>query len=82
MALMPATQLPLETTALIEKITDAAFKRTLLSMGVTEGQRLTILRKTIFSQSFYVRIDQNCLALRPRERTFLMVENKSGGDVN
>ena len=82
MALIPATELPLHTKAVIGQIKDAAFKRTLLSMGVTEGQQLIICQKTLFQASYYVRIDHHNLALRKQEMAYLLVELKSEADVS
>jgi Fe2+ transport system protein FeoA len=80
MALFPATELPVNTTAVVGEITDAALKRTLLSMGVTEGQDLIIFQKTLFQTSFYVSINRHTLALRKQEMACLLVELKSGAD--
>jgi Fe2+ transport system protein FeoA len=63
----------------IDRILDAELNHKLLSMGISEGDSLVVLQKTLFGHSFYVRIGDSTLALRKGEMACIQVDDITSG---
>lgn len=79
-ALKSADLLKIGMLSRIERILDAELNHKLLSMGISEGNSLVVLEKTLFGHSYYVRIGGSTLALRKREMASIQVDDKTSVD--
>jgi Fe2+ transport system protein FeoA len=62
-----ALQLPPHTEGIIIEVKDEGLYRKLLSMGLTIGLPISIIRKTAMAKSYYVQIGNSLLAVRKNE---------------
>ncbi|TXF88242.1 ferrous iron transport protein A [Neolewinella aurantiaca] len=58
----------------IERFTNENLACKLLDIGVRPGSRLRLVRKGPFGGSWYVKIDQQCLALRKQELACILIK--------
>ena len=68
------SQLAPGTTGTIDRFTNENLAGKLLDVGVRPGSRLTIVRKSPFGGSWYVKIDRHCLALRGQELACILIK--------
>ena len=58
----------------IERFTNEDLAGKLLDIGVRPGARLRLVRKGPLGGSWYVKIDQQCIALRKRELACILIK--------
>jgi Fe2+ transport system protein FeoA len=67
-------ELKLGELGTISNIEDKKLLQKLLSMGIMVGQTVQMVRKTIFGNAFYVRINKEFIALRRSEAEKINIE--------
>ena len=67
------SEVPLGQETHLLTIDDSILKHKLLTLGFLRDAALTVVRKSIFGASYYVKVDNQCVALRREELNVINV---------